>query len=676
MQSRRLILIVMIFVGLSHGLYMFVNAAMFKHSYEQQNLSQMRELGQVLKKEIDYALGFGIPIHLLGGMTPFLEDVLSQTPDLAYIRIVQGDKVLFSAQRDERAFREIALPLAGGDPAGSKALIQEIRLGMGMEADRKMVSMLFDLITIVIAGLIIAYEIIRFFASRLVAAPFRESMNTLNHMIQRLNPWSGAVMPEEMDPITSRVRQRVTVQRQQVYQTLAHLNQVSSVILSTIFHGREQFLEAVGKQRASLIRLMDRQEVIKKFKDPSQIRPIVFLFFLGANLQSSFLPIFSRELLEKPTVLTGMFSEEILMGLPITCYMVTVFFFMLFMGSRWFKQKIHADYGIGIGTLCTSAGLVLCGLSNDILQLIAGRMLCAVGFAFIVIFCKQFIVARATAQNQAFHLAGFTAAFSGGLFCSIIIGSILVDYFSYRFVFFTAAAMVLLIFVFDYMILADKADIQPASARPGEPDSSEPAGLTDFFKRGATDLNLVCVLLHGIFTRIIFIGYFYYSVPILLKPDFAYADIGRIMMFYTLPSVLLAGFLNRRIRQIRQSRISVVGSNILVGGVLILFYFFADGPVWLTAVSVIVTLLVLGISNSITFPAQSGLLLKTRTAREMGARTALAVYNSIERIGSSLGPVFFGFFAALYDIQTAIVMGGALCVLGNLVFWIFFKPES
>ncbi len=137
MQSRRLILIVMIFVGLSHGLYMFVNAAMFKHSYEQQNLSQMRELGQVLKKEIDYALGFGIPIHLLGGMTPFLEDVLSQTPDLAYIRIVQGDKVLFSAQRDERAFREIALPLAGGDPAGSKALIQEYAWGWAWKRTAK-----------------------------------------------------------------------------------------------------------------------------------------------------------------------------------------------------------------------------------------------------------------------------------------------------------------------------------------------------------------------------------------------------------------------------------------------------------------------------------------------------------------------------------------------------------
>lgn len=102
MQSRRLILIVMIFVGLSHGLYMFFNAAMFKRAYEQQNLSQIKELGQVLKKEIDYALGFGIPIHLLGGMTPFLEDVLAQTPDLAYIRIVQGDHVLFLPKKEIR----------------------------------------------------------------------------------------------------------------------------------------------------------------------------------------------------------------------------------------------------------------------------------------------------------------------------------------------------------------------------------------------------------------------------------------------------------------------------------------------------------------------------------------------------------------------------------------------
>lgn len=83
----------------------------------------------------------------------------------------------------------------------------------------------------------------------------------------------------------------------------------------------------------------------------------------------------------------------------------------------------------------------------------------------------------------------------------------------------------------------------------------------------------------------------------------------------------------------------------------------------MTALFVIISLLVLGISNSITFPAQSSLLLKTQTARKMGAGTALAVYNSIERIGSSLGPVFFGFFAGRFDIQIAIILGA------GCVFW-------
>lgn len=676
MQSRRLIFIVMIFVCVSQGLYMFFNAVMFKNAYEQQSVSQLKELGEVVQKEIEYALGFGLPLQSLGGMNGFLEEILENTPELAYIRILENNQVLFSAHRDTRFLREIILPISGVSSKGPDIPAPEIRLGMGNELDKKMVGMLFDLITIMIAGLIIAYEVIRFFASKLVATPFRESMNTLNTMIQELNPWASSVLPVELSGVTARIRQHIMIQIQQIHQSLAQVNQVTAIFLSTVFHGREYFLMAAKKQRSSLTRFMTRQDVVRKFKDPSQIRPIVFLFFLGANLQSSFLPIFSKELLVKKTFLTGMFSDEILMGLPITCYMITVFLFMLFMGSNLFKRLIHPDYGIGLGTLCTSAGLVLCGLSSDIVQLIFGRVLSAVGFAFIVISCKQFIVAHATKKKQAFHLAGFTAAFSGGLFCSIIIGSIMVEYFSYQFVFFAAAAMVLLIFVFDYMILADKAEVQQPPVGTDSGSVPGQAGLTAFFRHGIRDMNLMCVLMHGIITRIVFIGYFYYSVPILLRPDFAYADIGRIMIFYTLPSVLFAGFLNRRIQQIKQSRISVVGSNILVGGVLMVFYFVMAGPVWLTAVSVIFTLLILGVSNSITFPAQSGLLLKTATAQKMGARTALAVYNSIERVGSSLGPIFFGFFAGRYDINTAIIMGGVLCVGGNLVFWFFFRPES
>jgi MFS family permease len=676
MKSNQLVLIVLVFVCFSHGLYMFFNAAMFRKEYEQQSLAQLQELGEVVQNEIAYALGFGIPIQSLGGMTPFLNDILENTPELAYIRISTQNKVLFDAQRNTDATREIIIPIPDSAGTGPERKAGEICLGLGKELNQKMVSMLFDLITIVIAGLIFTYEIIRFFASKLVVVPFRESISRINTMIRELNLYHSPDMPPDFHRITARVRQLITVRAQQIHQILANLNQASALFLSQVFYGRNAFLQEVKKQRATLQSIMIRQDRIKTAKDPSQIRPIVFLFFLGANLQASFLPIFSRELLTRKTILSNIFSDEILMGLPITCYMITIFIFMLFMGSNFFRRWIRLDHAIGLGTFCTSAGLVFCGLSNDILQLIFGRILCAVGFAFIVIYCKQFIVVHATQKNQAFHLAGFTAAFSGGLFCSIIIGSILVEYFSYQFVFFAAAAMVLLIFVFDYMILADKAFVQEVSDKKNSGHDSEKMGLTAFFQSGIRDMNLICVMLHGIITRIIFIGYFYYSLPILLQPDFVYADIGRIMMFYTLPSVLLAGFLNRRIQYIRHSTIFVIAANMLVGLVLMLFYFVTEGPVWVTAVFVITTLLILGITNSITFPAQSGLLLHTRTAKKAGTRTALSVYNSFERVGSALGPVFFGFFAGRYDINTAIVLGGVLCIIGNMFFFWFFRPET
>lgn len=65
-----------------------------------------------------------------------------------------------------------------------------------------------------------------------------------------------------------------------------------------------------------------------------------------------------------------------------------------------------------------------------------------------------------------------------------------------------------------------------------------------------------------------------------------------------------------------------------------------------------------GASNSVTFPAQSALLLNTGTARALGSRTALSVYNSFERIGSALGPVFYGFFISHFGmLQPAVALG-------------------
>lgn len=160
MRSNRLMIIVLGFVCFSHLLYMYSNASMFKDEYEKQSVSQIRELGEVIQKEIEYALGFGIPVSSLGGMNPFLASILEDTQELAGIEVKAGDRVLYEAHRDGgRASRIIEVPvLSQGSP------VAQIRLGMG-DLGKRTAALLFDLITIVIAGLIVTYEIIRFFSS-------------------------------------------------------------------------------------------------------------------------------------------------------------------------------------------------------------------------------------------------------------------------------------------------------------------------------------------------------------------------------------------------------------------------------------------------------------------------------------------------------------------------------
>ncbi|WP_321493347.1 MFS transporter [uncultured Desulfobacter sp.] len=665
MQPKRLIVIVVVFVCLTHLLYMVNNAAMFRQDYEDQSQAQMKELGAVVKSEIEYAMGFGIPVRSLGGMDAFLKGILDNTPELAFIRVESRDNILFSAKRASSSTRDILVPILS---EGQETAV--IRLGIGDELRRQIFSMLFDLSTIVFAGLIITFEVIRFFAAKLITTPYRQSIQALNKTIREMNPYQSITIPGEFQEFINEILRQVGLRNRQIYQMTGNLKYAAMFCSDCVGNAGRSLLKPIQAQQAALQKLIGQTTQTSRMVDPSQIRPVVFLFFLGANIQSSFLPIFARELLETKTFLSDLFSREILMGLPITCHMVMVFLVMLFMGSRQFKKKIPSDYMVSIGAFCTSAGLVICGFSENIVELVAGRMLCAVGFSFIVISCKQFIVQHSTPEDRSFHLAGFTAAFSGGLFCSIIIGSILADYFSYRFVFFCGAAIVLLIYVFDYMIMADK------SASDLSDQTEETSGLGTFFAMGVTDMNLICVFIHGIFTRITFIGFFYFSLPILLKTDYTYADIGRMMMFYSVPSVLFGSAINKRIKKIGHSKMSVIGSNILVGIFLIFFFIPMQGPFWVKTLFIPFFLLVLGASNSITFPAQSALLLNTGTARTLGSRTALSVYNSFERIGSALGPVFYGFFISHFGMLPAVALGGGLCILGNIIFFLFFNPDK
>ena len=183
MHTRRLLIIVLIFVGLTQLFYMVSNAAMFRSEYQRQNLEQMEELGQIIKKEVEFALDLGLPLGSIGGMDTFLSSVLETAPELSHIHVASGSVVLFSAHRAMDAVQDIRIPILSQDRQ-----VGEIRLGLGDALGKRTYTLLFDLLTIVMAGLIITYEVIRFFGSRLMVIPLKQSKENINAMVRDLTP--------------------------------------------------------------------------------------------------------------------------------------------------------------------------------------------------------------------------------------------------------------------------------------------------------------------------------------------------------------------------------------------------------------------------------------------------------------------------------------------------------
>lgn len=659
--EKKLLWIVLLFVILAQLLYTVYNIRMFHTEFSRQTDDQVRKLGEIIENKIALALKYNIPLESLGRVNLLLSNILEDTPVLSSIDIVKDGKILYTASKEGETLRVIEVPVK--DP--KSGIVAAVRLGIHSTTRNQTGRFLFDLLTIVMVGSVIAYELLLFFSSWMVAVPSRETVRAAGCIASNLGPVDHGINSREYSSFLNEMAWVAVGAAKRLDAVKSDLERLKAEVFGTARQGKEKILGLIGRQHRIISRTLSGTKSFLPLVTPAHVRPVIFVFVLSANLHSSFLPLYAQELLAGPTFLSGLLHEKILMGLPFTGYMITVTACMILLNSRQLK-KIRPFRVMSAVFPTTVLGLALCGLAENIVTLILARMLCAVGFAVIVIYGRQYIVDHSTESERAYQLAGYTAAFSGGLFCSIIIGGILADYFSYRIVFFTAAAVMMFVLFFSYIVFSD----QPA---PSGVEPSGHSGIGDFLRGCVRDRNVVAVMLQGVVTRIMLIGFYYYALPIFLRGEFTYSDIGRIMMFYGLTNITLASYLNRFVRTAVHSKRAVVCSNLLLGVVLFSFYHIDFSRPAEYVLAGVAGLVILGVSNSLSFPSQVNLLLHTETVSKLGSRTPMIVYQSVERIGSALGPLVFGFFASRFEIGSAIGLGGLMCIGGNLIFLFLYR---
>lgn len=672
-----MVLIVFLFISVTQAFYTFRNIDIFENQFQRMTKSQAYELGKMIENYFSIPISLEIPLERIGGVEKYLQEVIETAPIISFIQIIKNEQIIFSVEVVEQYDNLVTVPIHDKNKDRVEA---EIRIGVLSNVEESSNTLLIDLVTIIVACLVYTYELLIFLASFVIIVPGTTMISELNRSMLTLQAGeSGKGLSMEFRTVLMEMERKVVPMRNILSKLLMALETFAARVKKTKNEGKKAALDKIARYQNEIRSVIGNNISHAAVVVPSHVRPIVATFVLAANLQSSFLPVFTEELLSTPTLIDPFFPREILIGLPITLYMLTVTASLMALGSSY-CAKLKPYHALLAGLVVAALGFVVCGFSVNIIHLILGRMLCAVGFSMIVFYCRKFIVDNSSPDNRTVHLAGYTAAFSGGMLCSIVVGAIITEYFSYQAVFFLSAAMMIIVLKFAHMVFGDYdpelADLSlQQSGKREKQGERKKAGFGFLFRMLLKDGELFFIFIQGIMTRVIFIGLFYYTVPIFLKKYFSFSDVGRIMMFYSLSSIVLSTWLNRYVKGIRGSIWGIFIANMVLGlsmGVFVLLELSSTYSIVLASIGV---LMILGIANSVTFPSQVNLLLETHTVHEMGSHTPMALFQSIERVGSALGPVVFGLIAIWLDTRHTIAVVGGMSIVSSLMFLVAFRKK-
>lgn len=382
----------------------------------------------------------------------------------------------------------------------------------------------------------------------------------------------------------------------------------------------------------------------------SYIRPVIFLFIMADGFCTSFFPMYADMLYEP---LWGL-SREMMTGLPISVYMLSVVFTMPIAGNwsdsaGWFKPLMT-------GIFVNASGLMLTAMAQNMLQLLFLRCITAIGFATVFIAGQRFVAEYTDSKERAAGMASFLAAFFAGSICGTVMGGMLADRIGYRNVFWFSGMISLTALLCCLYIFKNKP-------RENEKRSKTPFPLKALFRVIKDPEFFSIVFFQAVPAKIILIGCLFYLVPLYLKSiQVLQSDIGRVIMSYNLAIVFLGYFFSKYLDKEKHRKYYIFAGGMITGLSMICFYltsgFFAT----------LLLVIAIGISHTFSISSQMAVITETQVIKEIGTGTGMGVFRFWERLGNVAGPLIAGFLIIkLGYIETFAVLG-IMSVICSLLY--------
>jgi len=395
----------------------------------------------------------------------------------------------------------------------------------------------------------------------------------------------------------------------------------------------------------------------------ASIRTSAFLYAFAMALSMSFLPIYANALY-KP--IAGL-SREIVIGLPISAEMLCVAVSLVLSGYWLDRQGWFFPFIAGV--VITGVGMALCGIADTTVELITYRGCVGFGYGLALMATQSVVVNLTSLQNRSSAVASLEAGYFSGFISSTAVGGMLAEKIGYRGVFFVGSLLVLISIVFVVAFLmqtrqAGKQPAKPAAKAKAEAQTGVAGLFTDRVFMGS-------LLLSAIPSSLCLVGFLYFASPLLLADlGVKQSNIARLMMPYGLCMVYIAPMISRWVDGIRNKRIPVVMGGFLGGLALLSFLFLNSVPLF------VVVLVLFALSGGMSYGARISTISESPAVKSVGPGKALGVFNSLERIGNTAGPIAVGAMITTFGLTAAISNLGIIYLAGTILFFVVARKTA
>lgn len=655
---RRLFVVSTVALVAAAALAAFLMLQAFVDNLRPEIEAKAEMVGRSVSRQVENALQLGIPFDRLYGMDAFLDRVLSDNPDIEFVRVTDRfGKPVFSRDRSDSKAGDgegrVRVPVGGA--SGSLGAVE---LGVNPQViENKIYAVVFDMAIVLLVAGLFAFELLSLVFQVSIAGPLARlwaafkaaSTGDFTSKVAASGQREWEVVAAAWNDLVRRLTeawQQVVADAESVRTTLADA-EVGQRLGRLVQETRERFRIA---DPMKLKALATSQAVA--------IRAPVFVFIMAEEFSRSFLPVYIRGLRDPASTL----SPEFAVGITMTAFMFMVALVTPFAGFIVSRLGVRRMFMIGIAP--SAIGYLGSAFATSIWDIVLWRALAGVGYAIVYIVCQGFVASAASPAKRAQGMALFMGAVFAAGVCGPALGGVIADQVGPRPTFIISTCLCLLSLSLIYAQLRHIG---------GEPEARvQKLKRSDFALVAQNPAFLALLACSAMPAKMALTGVLFYLVPLLLtKLGNSSAEIGRVLMIYAGCTALLTPVAAKI-----ADRYRINGWMVAIGGVISGLGMLGL-MVKIDTSAVVVAVLLLGLGHAASIAPQLAVVpaIAARESEVLGVTAVLAVFRAIERLGSVIGPLLAAALVKWGGEAVAMAAIGAIVVVTSLIYAAFGRPS-